>query len=379
MPDNRSTGAVASDVAHKAFITRLFDRFHRAWNGRKPATRCALVLLSLTFLMLVVAGGLLSRLPVANRPASAPGALSIATPTALAVAGTAQAATTLSPSPTPVTNTLPGASVGGETQGSAPATPTGHDIAGVATSSLLPLAGHRIALDPGHGPRGDMGAVLVDPNTGALLLSEAEFNLDVAKRCRDLLVARGAGVVLTRETMDTFTAPWPVDANGDGLVGAPGDDLQERVDIINNFHADVFMSIHANGGTADPPAFQDIQALYCGTSDCPFPAQSKQLGKLVLDALQSKLDSLGYQVPAGLLSTDLDADTSVPPQHLFLLGPLDPPRHVRATWMPGVLAESLYVTSPWQAVALNKFSVRQAIALAYADALQMYLTGSEGK
>ncbi len=248
----------------------------------------------------------------------------------------------------------------------------------ISASAQLPLYGRRIGLDPGHGPRGDSGAVLTDPDTGKLILSEDDFNLDVALRTRDLLRARGAAVVLTREAADTFTAPWPADANGDGIVGASGDDLQERVDILNNFKAEVFLSIHANGGDPSVLERQDVQVVYCGDSDCNFPAQSKQLGHLVSDQLDSKLAGAGYTPDGAGLVTDLDTDSSVPPQHLFLLGPVNPPRHVRATSMPGVLAESLYVSSPEQAAELNKESIRQAIALAYADALQAFLTGSSG-
>ncbi len=251
----------------------------------------------------------------------------------------------------------------------------------ISVGSQLPLYGRRIGLDPGHGPRGDLGAVLVDPSTGKLLLSEAEFNLDVALRCRDLLRARGATVTLTRETADTFTAPWPADANGDGIEGALGDDLQERIDILNHFHAEAFLSIHANGGiaSASSGAHSDIQVVYCGTSDCTFPAQSKQLGQMVFDQLRSKLLAAGYAAQGSQLVTDLDADSANPPQHLFLLGPVDPPRHVRGTLMPGVVSESLYVTSPRQAAELKKSNVRQAIALAYADALQAYLTVSHAE
>jgi N-acetylmuramoyl-L-alanine amidase len=209
-----------------------------------------------------------------------------------------------------------------------------------------------------------------------LILSEAEFVLDVALRCRDILVARGASVVLTRETADTFTAPWPVDANGDGIVGAPGDDLQERVDILNNFHAEAFLSIHANAGAMDP-AHPDLQAIYCGTAGCPYPAQSAYLGQLVLQQLTTRLAAVGYTPSGSLLETDLEADTSEPPQHLFVLGPVNPPRHVRATTMPGVLAETLFVSSPREAAVLNRSDVRQAIALAYADALQAFLTGNK--
>lgn len=244
----------------------------------------------------------------------------------------------------------------------------------IITATQLPLVGRKIGIDPGHGPRDDMGAVLVDPDTGKLVLSEAEFTLDVALRCRDILRARGASVVLTRESADTFTSSWPSDANGDGEVGSSGDDLQERVDILNRFHAEVFLSIHANSGKTHPPTEDDIQVLYCGDSDCAFPTESKRLGRLVLDQLRAKLASVSSAVYGGQALTDLEADSSIPPEHIFILGPANPPRHLRTTAMPGVLAESLYVSSPAQAAQLKQSSVRQAIALAYADALQAYLT-----
>jgi N-acetylmuramoyl-L-alanine amidase len=234
-----------------------------------------------------------------------------------------------------------------------------------------PLTGRRIAIDPGHGPRGDLGAVSVDPNTGKLILSEADFTLDVAQRCRDILVARGASVVLTRENADTFTSSWPNDANGDGIEGASGDDLQTRVDIFNDFHADVFLSIHANS-IAESKSAEDLQVIYCG-SDCAFPAQNKHLGDLVLSALTRTLAAVDVNVQGGAVLDDLAVDSSDPPLHMFILGPPNPPRHMRSPNMPGVLGETFYVSKPAEVEELLRDDVRQAIALGYADALQQYL------
>jgi len=239
----------------------------------------------------------------------------------------------------------------------------------------LPLLGRRIGLDPGHGPREDLGTVALDPDTGKLVLSEDEFNLDVAMRARDILAARGAGVVLTRENAETFTAPWPADVNADGVEASVTDDLQARIDIFNDFRAEVFLSIHANGGVLDKSRHQDVQVIYCGESDCPFPAENRKLGRLVLDQLTAKLASTGNSEYGGELINDIELDSSDPPLHMFILGPANLPRHVRSVDMPGVIAESLYVTEPEHVAQLNKDEVRQAIALAYADALQAYLTG----
>jgi hypothetical protein len=119
---------------------------------------------------------------------------------------------------------------------------------------------------------------------------------------------------------------------------------------------------------------KEIQVIYCGAPACSFPAESERLGGFVLDHLKSKLASTGGTKFGGSLVTDLSVDSSDPPEHMFVLGPVNLPRHVRTVAMPGVLAESLYVTSPAHAAVLKRDDVRQSIALAYADALQDYLT-----
>src|SRR5204862_207568 len=83
-------------------------------------------------------------------------------------------------------------------------------------------------------------------------------------------------------------------------------------------------------------------------------------GQFALQQLGAKLATVGGANYGGEVLTDLSIDSSQPPQHIFVLGPTNPPRHVRATRMPGVLAESLYISSPAQAAMLNKSSVRQA-------------------
>lgn len=292
---------------------------------------------------------------------------------------------TNSPAATPVdvtsTVTTTAATVLAEvgTEPTAPPSPTMLPVAATATSTPdpgKPLLGRRIALDPGHGPREDMGAVLVDEDTGKLVLAEHELNLDVSLRLRDLLLARGAEVVLTRLTRDEFTIPWPPDANGDGVEQGQSDDLQHRIDIMNNAGAEVFLSIHANSA-ANPAKRKGIQALYCATDDCPFPAENKRLGRVVLDHLESRLTRAGYPIEKSELRNDLWADSpGEEPRHLFMLGPAELPRHPRAVKMPGILIEAFYVTSPTEAEYLNRDDTRQAIAEAYADALQEYLTTS---
>lgn len=251
--------------------------------------------------------------------------------------------------------------------------PTEGPTATPTVDASQPLKGHIIGLDPGHGPREDLGAVLVDPDSGKLILSEDELNLDVSLRLRDILEARGATVVLTRDKPDTFTVPWTPDTNGDGKNGTEADDLQHRIDILNNAKAEVFLSIHANSH-ANPAKRGGVQALYCATTDCAFPEQNKRLGKITLDHLEAALANTGVPVKKRELRSDMWSDTpDGPMNHLYMLGPAKPPGHPRAISMPGIVIEALYVTSPDEAAQLKLSPVRQAIARAYADALEEYL------
>ncbi len=101
------------------------------------------------------------------------------------------------------------------------------------------VRGKRVVLDPGHGG--------FFPGTqGVGGLTEKEVNLGVALELRDLLVAAGAQVKLTRETDRDFLSP------ADSSLRT---DLNERARINNAFAPDLFVSIHHN---ADPGARHDV-------------------------------------------------------------------------------------------------------------------------
>ncbi len=87
-----------------------------------------------------------------------------------------------------------------------------------------------IVIDPGHGGIYNH-AVAID---GAL---EKNIALDVALNLKNYLEAKGATVILTRST-DTQ------------LSNDLNTDLKMRADIANNNNANMFISIHCNGGVA---------------------------------------------------------------------------------------------------------------------------------
>jgi N-acetylmuramoyl-L-alanine amidase len=111
---------------------------------------------------------------------------------------------------------------------------------------VFPLAGLTVVIDPGHdGGNGANPQIVNQPIAGGGFTepcdttgtatdngyAEHAFNFDVALRAQALLQADGARVVLTRTT-DTGVGPC----------------VNQRAAIANALHADVAVSIHADGG-----------------------------------------------------------------------------------------------------------------------------------
>ncbi len=88
------------------------------------------------------------------------------------------------------------------------------------------LANQKVVVDPGHGGI-DQGAV------GSEGTVEAEVNLAISSHLAWLLERGGAKVFMTRE--------------GEGVYeGESGDDLLERIKLVQRVGADLFVSIHCN-------------------------------------------------------------------------------------------------------------------------------------
>src|SRR5207302_8893629 len=99
-----------------------------------------------------------------------------------------------------------------------------------------------VVLDPGHGGY-DKGAT---SNYGC----EKDFALDVARKVRPLLQAKGLRVIMTRES-DAFVP------------------LELRARIANAANNPVFVSIHFNATDRDPNATGfEIYSLKIGRASC---------------------------------------------------------------------------------------------------------------
>ncbi len=181
-----------------------------------------------------------------------------------------------------------------------------------------PLAGLTIAVDPGHPPAGA---------TGPTGLFEGDAVLPVGKLLFELLRAKGAMPVMTRETF----AP----------LG-----LTERAVAARRMNAHAFVSIHLNGL---PDGVNPFTAN--GTSTLFFHQSSEALARPVQSALVARF---------GL------RDLGVHYQNLAV---------ARPTWYPSVLTEGLFLMMPEQEAAMRDPAFQRRYAEAIVEGLESYFRG----
>ncbi len=185
-----------------------------------------------------------------------------------------------------------------------------------------PLAGIRVAVDPGHPPGGA---------TGPTRFTEAEANLGIALELRPLLERAGATVLLTR------TDASPVE-------------LGSRPRTATEWNAHLLVSVHNN---AFPDGVNPF--VNSGTSVYYYQPQSVELAAAVQRAL---LEALGTR-DIGIGRADLAV--------------------VRPTWMPAILSETLFLMIPRQEAALRDPAVQAAIARAHLAGIQAFLRARAGR
>lgn len=178
-----------------------------------------------------------------------------------------------------------------------------------------------IVIDPGHGGS--------DPGAGRGGVLEKNLTLDMAKRLRDILIARGWEVSLTRTTdVDVYK---PDDS--------AHDELQARDDVANGAGARLLVSIHVNSF---------INAGPSGTTTY----YSKPMDVPLAQAVQAEA--------AATLGTRSDG---IVKSHLYIT------LHAQ---MPAILVETAFLSNPDDLAKLTSEAWRQKLALAIADGIKDY-------
>lgn len=96
--------------------------------------------------------------------------------------------------------------------------------------ALLPLSGKIIIVDPGHGGK--------DPGTTSNNIDESKINLEISKYLEIELTKLGASVILTREGDYDLSSP--------NAKWRKKSDFDNRINLINNSNANLYLSIHLN-------------------------------------------------------------------------------------------------------------------------------------
>lgn len=217
-----------------------------------------------------------------------------------------------------------------------------------------------ITLDPGHG-----GAEVGSAGAG---LAEKNANLAIGHRLRRLLQETGYRVVMTREDdRRVYTLP-------DNQVTAPNSvtraDLQARIDVANQARADVFVSIHNNGSS--DPGQSGTEVWY--DPQRPFGTLNLVLAREVLAALVAEIRAAGHPVvDRGVKDDTYFRNFNGRYYPIFVLGPpRETPTPTRATQMPGILGETLFMSNPREAQLLTTGEMQEAIARGYLRGIQQY-------
>lgn len=197
----------------------------------------------------------------------------------------------------------------------------------IETMDLAVLAGHTIAIDPGHGG--------IDSGANANQIDEKEITLLLANKLSEILRQYGATVVLTREDdTDYYTKG----------KGGKRNDLLERVKRINESGAEVFLSIHCNAYRGE--SLSGAQVFY---------NPKLENNKKIAAALQHVLKNF----PPGNKRQEKEDS------RILLL---------KEITIPGVLIEAGYLTNKEEASLLAKDSYQQKMAETIAKALAYYFT-----
>lgn len=141
---------------------------------------------------------------------------------------------------------------------------------------LLPLVGRVIVLDPGHGG--------YDPGMVKDGILEKDIVLDISLLLREMLQKAGAVVIMTREKDE------------DLLVVPAGpkkrEDLANRLKIIKESRAEIFVSIHANA--IHSPHWRGAQTFYYEGQE-----KSKILAGCIQEVLVELMKNTEREIKAG--------------------------------------------------------------------------------
>lgn len=203
----------------------------------------------------------------------------------------------------------------------------------VTNMILGPLKQHTIVIDPGHGGY-DPGKVGIDNSL------EKDINLAIALQLQSILESKGFNVIMTR-TDDS-------DYSNEGNGSKKTNDLNHRLNIIDNANPSIVVSIHQN--SFSDSSVSGAQVFYYG--DNTTDSESRRLADAIQTSLINNLDPDNHRTPKGNTS-------------YYML---------KKTAYPIVIVECGFLSNSNQAANLNDPEYQKNAAGAIALGIEDYLT-----
>ena len=185
-----------------------------------------------------------------------------------------------------------------------------------------------VVLDPGHGGK-DPGKVGADEEL------EKDINLAISLKVREKLEEDGMEVVMTREK--------DVMLSDGGADNKKLEDLNSRIDIINEQQPAIAVSIHQN--SYSDPAVRGAQVFYFTHSD---------KGKQAAEALQKEL-----------LEFDQENTRDIKANDTYYL--------LKKTEVPTVIVECGFLSCPGEAELLTDEAYQEELAGAIAKGIESWV------
>lgn len=199
----------------------------------------------------------------------------------------------------------------------------------------------RIVIDPGHGGK-DPGIL-----SAALGYAEKSATLDTALRLKLVLEKRGFEVILTREK-DVFL------------------DLADRPAAANKLKADLFVSLHYNGGAKGDSSSAGVET-YCLTPTGQFSTNQTSGRADITPEPGNRFDTfnliLAWHVHRSVLKATDAEDRGVRRARFAVL---------RTLGCPGILVEGGFISSRAEGAQIANAAYRQKLAEAIGEGVAAY-------
>ncbi|HIS87153.1 MAG TPA: N-acetylmuramoyl-L-alanine amidase [Candidatus Caccenecus avistercoris] len=191
-------------------------------------------------------------------------------------------------------------------------------------NALMPLSGKIIVIDPGHGGK--------DPGTISDTTYESNINLAISKALEIELSKAGATVILTRNDDYDLSVP--------NARWRKKSDFDNRINLINDSKADIYLSIHLNYLTNS--AYYGPQVFYDNKD-------TENLATIIQNTLNTNLNT--------------DRKIKPIPSKTYMYDKLN---------VPGVLIECGFLSNPSEKSKLITEEYQQKLAILIKDALISY-------